>query len=495
MRDVDAEMLLALCTQLRIVNQDTGALDWFRPNEEQRAVAHLVTSNLQSIVLKSRQVGISTILLAHDLAFAIVNPGVPITLALDTDDNAKKLLGHIRSWCERDLGLELRVATEHFVVLPNGSRIQAVTSGSRAAQGQSRTGRSGSAGLIHVSELAFWTNDQKTFQSLTSTALRRARIVIESTATPSANLFRRLWDSSSTEEQPAFSPLFLPLEMHAAYREPASSISDARWAELQHSEGFTLREAGAWFDAQLRGRFSGDLHGLRQEYPNRAEHAFSHAVGRWIFGYSPATPIRRVGFWTLYREIADIDEPVAIGVDTAKGVGGDASCIVVMGFESQDIYAVWYSNAVTLPSFFPVVKEAMTTWKPKATAIESNGIGAAVYQEAATWGIAGLMEQTSSATNGEKHVRMHRLKWSIERLRTRVGPELRAEIEGSVEVPGSTIDEDGDFVGRDDALNAASFALKAIEAAPWIRPAKPVDPDMYYAPRYRDRSRRRASGI
>lgn len=494
MHDVDADALLRFCRRLQIVNQNTGAITPFEPNEEQRAVIALVTSSRESIILKSRQVGISTVLLAHDLAFGIANPGVPASIALDTDDNAKKMLGLMRQWCERDLGMRLRVATEHVIVLPNGSRFQALTSGSRAANGQSRTGRSGTAGLIHCSELAFWANDQRTFQSLTSTALVGCRVVVESTATPSNNLFRKLW-ARAQEGANGFASLFLPLEMHAAYRADPASISDERWEALRQQEGFSRRDTAAWFEAQLQGRFAGDVHGLRQEYPPTAQAAFSHAVGRWIFSFVPVEPVRVVGKWSLFREITEIDEPVAMGVDVAKGTGGDFSCIVVLGFESRDVVAVWYDNLTPIPSFVDVLRDAMTRFRPMATSIESNGIGAAVYQEAAGWGFPGLAEQTSSKTNGEKHMRLTRLKWSIERGVTRAPPVLRAEIEGSDDVPGSTVDENGDFVGRDDAINAASFALKAIEANPWARPAKPVDPHTYLAPTFLRQRPRRATGI
>lgn len=499
MYDVDGAALLHLCTKLRIVNQETGAMTPFLPNEGQVAIVDLVTSSLSSIILKSRQIGASTILLAYDLAFAIANPGIPCTLALDTDDNAKKMLGQIRAWCERDLGLVMRVASEHVLVLPNGSRIQAVTSGSRAAQGQSRTGRSGSAGLIHVSELAFWTNDQKTFQSLTSTALKNARIVVESTATPTNNLFRNLWSRATTDDDTkrnAFASLFLSLERHVNYRLDPSSISDARWAQLRDEEGFSRRDTAAWFDAQLQGRFAGDIYGLRQEYPPTAEAAFSIAIGRWIkaFTRAPVVAEKPGNPWRFYRLWKDVTEPVAMGVDVAKGTGGDYSAIVIMGYESRDIIATWYSNTTSLPEFTDEIHDAFKTFRPRGAAIESTGIGAQVFQEAAQWGFAGLREQNTSSTNGEKQWRLTRLKWSIERGVTRCGPDMALEIEGSDKVAPSVINDDGDYVGRDDLLNAASFALKVIEAEPWVRSEKTVDPHAVLAPASLHR-RRRSSGI
>lgn len=475
MNEVEPRALEVFARGLRILHQDSGAYGPLRLNAEQRIVLDAVVDAARVIVLKARQVGISTFCLLYDLAFALANPGIPICIVVDTLDKAKRMLGRIRSWCH-ELGIPLEVAHETSIKLWNGSVIDALSSGARAESGESRTGRSASYGLIHASELAFWMTDAATFRALTSTMLPSGKVVIESTASAADNLFRRMWrravgaEAERSEESIEFRgyvPTFLSVEMHEAYRINPLAISDARWELDGKGRGFTDRAAAAWWLAKLDTDFGGDVPGCLREYPVRADDAFSFAKGRWIFRHTKVDPIRVAGPWSLYLE--GVTEPVAIGVDTGKGVGGDNSVIAVVGCETRSLVACWRNDTTDILEFTDIVRDAVRTWKPRACLVESNGVGQAVYLSLAASGLPGIQEQVSSEIKGEKSVRMRLVKRAIEGGSMLAGPELQEEILSSVRT------EKGDWEGRDDLLNAASFALKYIEANPYRRPAQAQD--------------------
>jgi hypothetical protein len=481
MNEVDPRVLREFCQSLKIVNQGTGTVTYWRLNDEQRAVIETVCKYGRVIILKSRQVGVSTILLAYDLLFALANPGLPISLCLDTDENAKALLGRMQAWA-RQLGVPLRKPTdEHHLTLWNGATIRALTAGSRAAEGESRTGRSGSSALIHASELAFWATDAATFSALTSTAFPSAKIIVESTASAAQNLYRTMWDRAvappddTTPVAGRYRALFLPLELHHEYRLDPRTISDELWQRLRAEGGFTRRDTAAWWWSKLQSDFAGDLHRCLQEYPVKAEDAFSFGKGRWIFGFHSVEPAKHVGDWRLYLEKPE--EPVILGVDTARGVGRDSSAIAIIGQGSGALVATYKCNTISIADFAREVFQAQRIFKAVATCVETNGVGKECYVELSARGLPGLTDQKSSDIRGEKDVRMGWVKRGIESGRILAGPELKAEIEGSIRT------EEGDWEGPDDLLNAISFAEKWRLANPWKPPSARPNRHKVYVPK------------
>lgn len=476
MRRADPRAALALAALLVVFHQKRGRILPFRLNAEQRKVLALLCCRDRVLVLKARQVGITTVCCLYDLLFALANPGVGVAIVADVLDKSKEKLGVIKGWA-RQIGIPLAVAQKETIVLANGSTIRALSAVAPAEEGMSRTSRSGSFGLIHCTEMALWRNDAATYSALTGSA-PFAQIVVESTASPAANLFRRMCEGAGLVEGTGeeelhesveglegigegWEPIFLSVELHEAYRADPSSITDAEWQRAQSAWGFTRRDSAAWWIERLRSQFFGDVHACCREYPVRPADAFAFAAGRWIYAYEKARPVRVDGDWRIYREYDPSDPPI-LGVDTSKGVGGDASAIAIIGHRTGALYATYRCNTISVPDFAAVVLAACTVWRPAAVVVESNGVGTAVYQEMADteWNV---VEQVSSDTDGEKEVRLRVVKGRIESGVWRCGPELVDEVLHSVR------DKKGKWTGPDDLLNALSFAEKERLANPWVK--------------------------
>jgi hypothetical protein len=482
MNEVSAAFLVAFCQSLKIVDQTTGAVKRWTLNAEQHEVIRAVCGHSRLIILKSRQVGITTVLLAYDLLFAIINPGLQVSIVFDIDENAKRKLEQLKQWCRQ---LKIRViqpSDKHTLTLWNGAQLVAMTSGSRAADGEAKVGRSGTSGLIHASELSFWVIAEAAFTSLTATTLATTKVIVESTAKAGESHFRTMWDRANAPSDGEdagvnrYAPLFLPLEMHEGYRIDPRTISDELWERLQRDRGFARRDTAAWWWSKLQGDFSGDVHRCLQEYPVKADDAFSFGKGRWIFGFQSVEPQRHVGDWRLYIMDA-AGEPLGLGVDTALGLGRDSSAIFVMGLWSGACIATYKCNTIRPEDYANEVFQAQRMFKAHVVAVETNGCGKEVFVQLSAKGCPGLFDQKSSDIKGEKAVRMGWMKRAIESGRVLVGPELKAEIEGSVR------DEEGDFDGPDDLLNAGSFIEKWRLAHPMKRPGSTPDPRLVYVPR------------
>jgi hypothetical protein len=494
MKRVNVARALCFAAHLVVLDQTTSARARLHLNDEQRIVLDLLASQRRVIVLKGRQVGISTVCCLFDLLFAIANPGAPIGIVADTEDKAKGLLKKIRLWA-KTIGVPLNVENEKSIELANGATIDALSAVSHAAEGQSRAGRSRSYVLLHCSELAFWGTDKATFGALTSSASPNAKVVIESTASPAENLFRSIWDRATKkpeddvaderDEVDGWFPVFLSVEQHVAYRRDESSISDERWESLRDEYGFKRRDSAAWWWRKLQEDFAGDVHACLREFPIVAAHAFSFAEGRWIFGFTDAPGVVKDGPWERY---AHDDEHVILGVDTGHGMGMDSSTIAVLGHKSGKLHETLKDATLDVVAFVDTLKAACKRLRPIAVVIEDNGVGEAVWlmMRLTNWPCVRQHSDNRGAVGtGEKDVRMRRLKGAIESGDTPIGPDLQYEVAHSVKTKPKHRDAAGLFDGPDDLLNAVSFALK------WRSENMPTEPK----PVYQDsRQRLRPSG-
>jgi hypothetical protein len=489
-RRIKYEVASRLPKKLVILNQELhGAIAQWKINDEQREVLRAIIDNERVIVLKGRQMGVSTITLLAVLAFAVVNPGVPCAIVADTREKAQGLLARLAGWCDQ-LGIELGARNKSSLEMANAgpdgvcTTIDALSAVSRAESGESRVGRSKSYGFIHASELAFWLSDAAVWRGLTSTALPGARIVVESTASAADNLFRALWSAREAAGE-GWTRVFLPVERHAVYRRAPGDIDDATWALLQGPRfGFTRRDSAAWWWHKLRTDFAGDETGAMREYPQIPDHCFSFAKGRWILKYVEAatTPdgrwdgdSKRFEGWHHYREQGD--EEVCFGVDVAAGHGGDSSAIVVLGLLTGTIVATWMSSTTSIPDLIDKVNIAADQYKPTTIVVESNGVGVGVYETLNQVSPHHITEQRSG---DEKHLRLQRLKLAIEQGVVPIGPELIAEAKASRIEPPTGPRGRPNYEGRDDCLNALSFAreyyLDALPSSSAVDLTRNLDP-------------------
>ena len=484
--------LVRLSAALDIMNQDTATRSPWLINDEQREVLEAICNNRRTIVLKGRQVGVSTIVLLFVVAFAIANPGVAVAIVADTAEKAEGLLGRAKGWL-RQLGVRLDVENTTTITLPNGTTIDALSAISRAEEGESRVGRSKSYALLHLSEVGFWMNDRAVFAGLMSTALPAAKVIIESTASAADNLFRKLWADADN----GWLHIFLSLERHAAYRRPATDIDDATWAELQAAHGFTRRDTAAWWFHKTRSDLGGDVQRALREFPVIPEHCFAFAEGRWILHHTPAV-VREAGEWrggrfdgwTYYADKPT--EPVLFGVDTAAGLGADASALGIVGQTSGRLYATWTSPTTPVDDFIDLLEVAADQWRPETVIVETNGVGRGVHDALVRRLDCHVFDHKSGA---EKHQRLTRLKVAIEAGHMPIGPELVAEAQSSRISKPTSARGVPVYEGRDDLLNAVSFALayradQMPRAVP-VSVLQQIDPHRTFVPAHR-RPKRRA---
>ena len=363
----NTDSLVAISKLLKVMDQGSGELKAWTLYSHQIKVLEQLTTYDRSIWLKARQLGISTLMTYYVLMLGVTNPNIRVAVVADNFNNSIGLLEKIRDICNQ-LGINLGTDNQKRLILGNGSSFDAITVNS--ALGQDNTaGLSKTFHVLLLSEAAYYNNSHAVFASLTSSAIPDAIIIVESTATPSKNMFRSLWDGSN------YFKSFISMQQHDNYIKDETSITDDEFKSLQEQYGFTSRPHAAFWSYKLQNEFGGDTNRLLREYPVLESHSWSSASGRFI-DTDPLIrqSVRTINKTQIFTE-ATLGGHYIFGVDVSAGVGRDYSSIVVYDLKNKQVAAIYHSNTDKMDVIAAEIKILHSYFKPHNIYIEKNGIG------------------------------------------------------------------------------------------------------------------------
>lgn len=175
----------------------------------QDKVLKIFKKNDFSIVLKSRQLGISTLSAGYALWLMLFHEDRNILALATTQQTARNLLLKVQfmydqlpSWLKQDFEEYNKLSLR----LTNGSRIVAASSSSNAA-------RSESVSLLIIDEAAFIDNIEKTFTSAQQTLATGGQCIALSTPNGVGNWFHRTYKKAELKEN-SFVPIKLKWNLH-----------------------------------------------------------------------------------------------------------------------------------------------------------------------------------------------------------------------------------------------------------------------------------------
>lgn len=444
---MDVGYATTLAGAIPVLQQSTGAVAPWVLYAHQVAALAAAAAHPRLIVLKARQLGLSSVMAYFVLLQAIANPDYRAAIVADSWDNAAGLLEKVREYAAA-LGMPTTTSNARRITLSNKSTIDCLTVNTSAGT-ENKTGRSKTYHLLLLSEAAYYNNSAAVFASLTSALVKDGRIIIESTATPGPTIFRHIWDS----EDPAWHKLFISCEQHPNYRADPASISDETWANLQSHWGFTDRSAAAWWERKYAVDFGGDRQRILREFPVLPEHSWAAASGRFIAADPRIANAVPSGDWDVFHAPTWGGQYIA-GVDVAAGVGRDASAIVVYDLINRQIAATWASNTATADVVAAKIREVHTTWAPAAIIVEKNGLGSTLPGFfAGAHNIPLVWHTTTEAT---KYAALLRVKRAVEAGTLWAGADFAAQIaQVTYELKG----EREKFRHVGDTVMALSFCL------------------------------------
>lgn len=238
------------------------------------------------IVLKGRQLGITTISLAMDLYWHFLNPGMQGTLTTDTEENREQFRSTLQMYMDglpKEYKIPLMSHNRNQMVLKNRSRMFYQVAGLRA---KGSLGRGKGITFLHGTETSSWGDEEGLASLLASLAETNPLryYMFESTAR-GFNMFHDMWTTAKrARTQKAIFCGWWRNQLYSA--DPASDIYKIYWdGKLSAEEKEWTREIKKIYNYDINSRqmawWRWKLHeGLKdeglmyQEFPPTEDYAF-----------------------------------------------------------------------------------------------------------------------------------------------------------------------------------------------------------------------------
>jgi hypothetical protein len=350
------------------------------PYQKQTQLVRAVEKHKFILVLKSRQIGISTIIQAYAAWLATFYPNVVVGIISKNGKEATHFARTIRGMIEKLpdwmkpprglLGRGFAKRTEQSFILTNGAKVYAEPVNPNRPE---NTLRGKAVTLLVIDEAAFvdkideaWTAMVPTL-STNQMQARKAGVPYGTVilSTPNKTVGIGQWYFNRYQRCLTGDDIFKPFVIH--------------WKKIKE-----LAEDPAWYETQCR-LFDNDPKKIAQELELKflpAEGSFFESDTIEKVQNAAIKPIEKL---KLYNgEIWKFSEPIPqryyiTGVDTAPEHGEDKSAITIFDYETME--QVWeYRGKCKVLDFVKVVKVAVAQY-PGIAVIESNSYGNQVVEQ------------------------------------------------------------------------------------------------------------------
>lgn len=306
-----------------------------------------------NVILKSRQLGISTLTAAYAVWLAIFYKdknilviATKLSVAMNFIKKVKVALKHIPSWLVLP---ELSTNNKQSVEFTNGSTIKAIPTSDDA-------GRSEALTLLIVDEAAFVRNFDELWMGLYPTLSTGGRAIVLSTPNGVGGQYYDLYMKAAAGES-EFNPIKLPWDVHPE--------RDDEWFENECknlTQQQIAQELLCDFAASGETFLSADhIERIRTQVRNPME-KWGPEMGVWVWKY-PLT-----------------DHKYIISADVARGDAGDYSAFHVIDTNESEIVAE-YKGKIPPDQFAILLNEAGMRYGKALLCPENNTYGYAVVMK------------------------------------------------------------------------------------------------------------------
>lgn len=309
------DKFLKFLSHLKVQSKDYGLVP-FRLLGSQRYVLDQIVEGLARgittfVILKNRQAGISTLLLALDMFWAFEHKGMLGVFILHEETARDDFRAAVEVFfAETPKGYLVRYVrhNRNLLMLKNASRFRYLIAGTGEAK-KGGLGRSGATMFVHATECAFYGNGDalSEFRSQTSSLNPHRLQIYESTAN-GFNHWHETWDQARSD--PTKSAIFvgwwrdernqLPVKhpffetyMPDGIKTALMPLERKRVREVRELYGFEISlQQIAWYRWHLASEKDGDIALMMQEYPTTEDEAFQ-ATGSKFFTVEALTDCMR----------------------------------------------------------------------------------------------------------------------------------------------------------------------------------------------------------
>lgn len=404
--------------QIKILPKDSSeGFKSFEFNSAQKIVNEKIeeqlreTGRVRAIILKARQMGLSTYATGRVFwksYFNAYNKSVVMAHDTATSDALFSMSRNIIENMPDQFKPKFKKSNAKEIMFEhNDSGYRLYTAGSPEA------GRGTTPTIAHLSEVGFWTHDEKIlagmFQGISQA--KGTEVILESTANGVGNAFHRLWNGAIKGEN-EYIPIFVPWFLMDEYRREAPEGFERTPEEEILVTRYELDDDQLYWRRLKIAEGGGDK--FRQEYPATPEEAFI-VSGSNVFNIEklselvpqPILAKREFNFESNLMEDSprgDIEifkyptfeDSFAIGADVSLGVGKDYSTAIVMN-ANREVCAVYRNNLIDPSKFGDLLFYLGRYYNNALLAVESNSMGIATLNRLTQMNYVNMYYQTKMA--------------------------------------------------------------------------------------------------
>lgn len=355
----------------------------------------------RDIILKPRQVGVTTLEAARDIWFFLTKPGARVVVVCQSQtdqapfkDVSEKFRLFFDSLARAGLRLEFgRESFGEWSLPKRDSTLRIIQAGASEAAA-AKKGRAGTVNRLHITEAAFFEHAETTFNSILESVPGPefgSEVVNESTPNGVGGFYYEQWQSAVRHEN-GYTPHFFRWWEHPEYSVEMShgeTVSPSNDLEKKLSALGVKSEQLKWYRRKSAEKGK-DL--TSQEYPSDPDSCFL-VSGRSFFDPDLVTAHMRAAKPPLRVEAHGAlrvwKEPVkgaqyVIGADTAEGLSGDGTkeagdyCAAPIFDRETGEHVATLHGHWTPGDFARVLAATGTTYNDALIAVERNNHGHAV---------------------------------------------------------------------------------------------------------------------
>jgi len=324
----------------------------FNPYVFQEKLLFLLNKHDRTLILKSRQLGITTLTAAYALWLMIFKKDQSILALAPTQEKARNIVDKVR-FAYDNLPSWIKVPSVEdnklTLILNNGSKI-------KAASGASESARGYTANVLVLDEAAFIENAEDLWGSAQQTLATGGRAIVLSTPNGVGQWFHQQWVGAESEDN-NFIPVRLPWSVHPSRNQ--------KWREDQDKE---LGKRMAAQECDCNFISSGDTYFESEDLEYYTERS--------------REPIEQRGphkdYWIW--EYPDPSRNYMAIVDTAKGDGSDSSVIQVIDVFTGSQVAE-YRGDMDTKSLSKFAVAISTEYNSALLIVENTGLGHATISD------------------------------------------------------------------------------------------------------------------
>ena len=341
---------------VKIQHPIRGTVNFDLYDFQEKTLTALVNHDF-NIILKSRQMGISTLTAAYSLWLMVFHKEKNVLCISINQETSKEIVTRVRfandnlpSWLkvkeQEDNRLSLR--------LTNGSQIKAVSSAGTS-------GRSSALSLLIIDEAAFIDNIAEIWLSAQYTLSTGGRAIVLSTPNGVGNFFHKTWveaEANQVSGKDGFNTIRLPWHLHPdrdqSWRDKQTELSGVKGA---------AQECDCDFSTSGNQVVAVDiLEFYKQTYIKDPVERRGNNQDMWIWSYP------------------DYSKNYILTADCARGDGGDFSSFHIFDVESLEQVAE-YKGQLTTKDYGNLLVSIATEYNNALLVIENNNVGWATIQQ------------------------------------------------------------------------------------------------------------------